>query len=70
MLYRVAERYMSGPEPLYERAAARGRMLPEGLEYISPALSLIPKRSDRLLEPIRHISLSIRNMSRILVIQD
>jgi hypothetical protein len=27
---------MSGPEPVYERAAARGRMLPEGLEYISP----------------------------------
>jgi hypothetical protein len=36
MLYMVAERYMSGPEPVYERAAARGRMLPEGLEYISP----------------------------------
>jgi hypothetical protein len=58
----AVERYLSGPEPVYERAAVHGRMLPEGLEYTSPAPSLIPKRSDRLLEPIRHISLSIRNI--------
>jgi len=34
MLYMVIERYVSGPGPVYERAAARGRMLPEGLTYI------------------------------------
>ena len=34
MLYMVIERYLSGPGPVYERAAARGRMLPEGLTYI------------------------------------
>jgi hypothetical protein len=35
MLYMVVERYLSGPGPVYERAAAHGRMLPEGLVYVS-----------------------------------
>jgi Protein of unknown function (DUF3303) len=35
MLYMVIERYLSGPGPVYARAAARGRMLPEGLRYVS-----------------------------------
>jgi uncharacterized protein DUF3303 len=30
----VIETYTSGPGPVYERAAQRGRMLPPGLEYI------------------------------------
>jgi hypothetical protein len=30
----VIERYSSGPRPVYERAAAQGRMLPDGLRYI------------------------------------
>lgn len=34
MLYMVVERYVAGPGPVYERAATRGRMLPEGLRYI------------------------------------
>lgn len=34
MLYMVIERYLSGPRPVYERAAVRGRMLPEGLTYV------------------------------------
>jgi Protein of unknown function (DUF3303) len=34
MLYVVVERYLAGPEPVYERAAAHGRMLPEGLRYL------------------------------------
>lgn len=34
MLYMVVERYTNGPRPVYERAAARGRMLPDGLRYI------------------------------------
>jgi hypothetical protein len=34
MLYMVIERYSSGPGPVYERAAAQGRMLPDGLRYI------------------------------------
>jgi hypothetical protein len=35
MLYMVIERYIAGPGPVYERAAARGRMLPDGLKYVS-----------------------------------
>jgi hypothetical protein len=35
VLYMVIERYLAGPGPVYERAAARGRMLPDGLEYVS-----------------------------------
>lgn len=35
VLYMVIERYLSGPGPVYERAAERGRMLPEGLEYLN-----------------------------------
>jgi len=35
MLYMVVERYLSGPGPVYERAAAYGRMLPEGLAYVN-----------------------------------
>jgi hypothetical protein len=34
MRYMVVEHYTHGPLPVYERAAARGRMLPEGLTYI------------------------------------
>ncbi len=30
----VVEHYTHGPLPIYERAAAKGRMLPEGLRYI------------------------------------
>jgi len=35
MLYMVIERYRSGPGPVYERAAASGRMLPDGLGYVN-----------------------------------
>ena len=35
MLYMVVERYVAGPRPVYERAVTHGRMLPEGLEYVS-----------------------------------
>jgi hypothetical protein len=34
MLYMVIEHYPSGPEPVYRRAAKRGRMLPAGLTYV------------------------------------
>ena len=34
MLYMVIERYTQGPEPIYRRAAERGRMLPDGLQYV------------------------------------
>ena len=34
MLYMVIETYTHGAQPVYERAAERGRMLPAGLEYV------------------------------------
>jgi hypothetical protein len=34
MRYLVVERYTSGPGPVYERAATKGRMLPEGLHHL------------------------------------
>jgi hypothetical protein len=34
MLYLVIERYKRGPEPVYRRASAQGRMLPDGLRYL------------------------------------
>ena len=30
----VIERFSKGPGPVYERAATRGRMLPDGLRYV------------------------------------
>jgi hypothetical protein len=35
MFYMVIERYLAGPGPVYARAAACGRMLPQGLRYVS-----------------------------------
>jgi hypothetical protein len=34
VLYMVIERFRHGPGPVYERAAAKGRMLPDGLRYL------------------------------------
>ncbi|MDD9945465.1 MAG: DUF3303 family protein [Myxococcales bacterium] len=34
MLYFLKTRYLHGPGPVYERAAAQGRMLPEGVRFI------------------------------------
>lgn len=34
MLYMVAEKFVVGAQPIYERLQAQGRMLPEGLTYI------------------------------------
>jgi Domain of unknown function (DUF3303) len=34
MLYMVIEQYLNGPGPVYERFAASGRMLPDGLAYL------------------------------------
>jgi hypothetical protein len=34
-LFMVVEHYTHGPEPVYARAAERGRMLPDGLRYLN-----------------------------------
>ena len=45
--YIVVERFTQGPEPVYARAAAQGRMLPEGLEYVD---SWVDERLDRCFQ--------------------
>jgi hypothetical protein len=47
MRYMVVERYTNGPEPVYRRAAERGRMLPDGLVYID---SWVDERLDRCFQ--------------------
>jgi hypothetical protein len=34
VMFMVIETYREGPDPVYKRAATRGRMLPDGLEYV------------------------------------
>jgi hypothetical protein len=34
MLFMVIERFTHGPQPVYQRAAEQGRMLPDGLRYV------------------------------------
>ena len=45
--YMVVERYTKGPQPVYARAAAQGRMLPDGLEYLE---SWVDERLDRCFQ--------------------
>jgi Domain of unknown function (DUF3303) len=47
MLYMVVERYLRGSQPVYERAAQRGRMLPTGLRYLD---SWVDERLDRCFQ--------------------
>jgi hypothetical protein len=47
MLYMVVEHYLRGPQPVYERAAQRGRMLPPGLRYLD---SWVDERLDRCFQ--------------------
>jgi hypothetical protein len=43
----VIERYTHGPEPVYRRAAEKGRMLPAGLHFVD---SWIDERLDRCFQ--------------------
>jgi Domain of unknown function (DUF3303) len=45
--YMVIESFLQGAEPVYARAAERGRMLPEGLRYVD---SWIDERLDRCFQ--------------------
>lgn len=47
MRYVVVETFLHGPRPVYERAAARGRMLPPGLRYVD---SWVDERLDRCFQ--------------------
>jgi hypothetical protein len=41
MLYMVIEKYRRGPGPVYQRAAERGRLLPDGLRPLGQPGRLI-----------------------------
>jgi len=43
----VIEHFTHGPQPVYERAARAGRMLPEGLVYVD---SWVDERLDRCFQ--------------------
>jgi Protein of unknown function (DUF3303) len=51
MRYVVVETCTSGPEPVYRRAAERGRMLPEGLRYVDSWV-VDDGALDRCLQPM------------------
>ena len=47
----VIERFTRGPGPVYERLAARGRMIPEGLRYVDSWIDASdPTRCFQLME--------------------
>ncbi len=51
MLYMVLERFKDGAAPeIYRRARDRGRLMPEGLRYVSSWVDLELKRCFQLME--------------------
>lgn len=50
MRYMVIEQFAQGAEPVYERAAERGRMLPPGLEYVDSWVDVSLERCFQLME--------------------
>ena len=48
MRYLVIETFTKGPEPVYKRAADRGRLLPPGLEYVDSWID--ERRLDRCFQ--------------------
>jgi uncharacterized protein DUF3303 len=50
MLYMVVETFTRGPAPVYQRAAERGRLLPDGLEYVD---SWVDESLDRCFQLMR-----------------
>ena len=70
MRYMVVETFVHGPEPVYERAAERGRMLPDGLVYVD---SWVDERLDRCFQlmetddpaPVRHVDGGVARSRRL-----
>jgi Protein of unknown function (DUF3303) len=50
MLYIVVERFTQGARPVYERAAERGRMVPDGLRYVDSWVEESLDRCFQLME--------------------
>jgi hypothetical protein len=51
MLFMVVERFReAGPRPVYQRAAERGRMLPDGLRYVDSWVAVDLGRCFQVME--------------------
>lgn len=50
MQYMIIETYIQGPGPVYARFRARGRMAPEGLQYVSSVVTADGSRCYQLME--------------------
>jgi Protein of unknown function (DUF3303) len=50
VLYLIIESYSHGPEAVYERFRARGRMAPAGLLYVSSVVTVDGLRCYQLME--------------------
>lgn len=46
----VVERFVQGARPVYERAAEKGRMLPDGLVYVDSWIDQSLERCYQLIE--------------------
>jgi len=50
MQYMIVETFTKGPEPVYARFRAKGRLAPEGLRYVSSVVSIDGSRCYQLME--------------------
>ena len=50
MQYMVVETFVHGPEPVYARFRAQGRLAPDGLQYVSSVVSDDGRRCWQLME--------------------
>jgi hypothetical protein len=50
MQYMVVETFTKGPEPVYARFRAHGRLAPDGLRYVSSVVTLDGQRCYQLME--------------------
>ena len=50
MRYLVIEQFVHGARPVYERAAEKGRMLPDGLVYVDSWIAESLERCFQLME--------------------
>jgi hypothetical protein len=50
MQYMIIETFTHGPESVYERFRARGRLAPEGLRYVSSVVTTDGRRCYQLME--------------------
>jgi hypothetical protein len=50
MQYMIVETFKRGPEPVYERFRARGRLGPDGLKYVGSWVSVTGDRCYQLME--------------------